>query len=83
MDFKELFTIEEIDELATWFNTHKYEQTVDLGNGISTTELDKILVPMLRVAQTRYRIRAFSGQIYILFRIREILIKEGKVLGEK
>lgn len=80
MEYKPTFTKEEIDELVEWFNTHKYEQAVDLGNGISTANLVETLKPMIRIAQTKYDNRTFSGQIHVLFQIRDTLIRQGKVL---
>ena len=83
MEYKTTYTKEEIDELTNWFSTHQFEQEIDLGNGISTKNLDETLKPMLHIAHTKYDQRIFSGQIHLLFKIREELIKKNKVLGQK
>ena len=82
MEYKPTFTKEEIDELISWFTTHKFEKELILDKGIVVKDLDKALPPLIHVAQTRYENRNFSGQIFMLYKIREALIKQGKVIGE-
>lgn len=79
MIYKPTYTKEEVEELTNWFDTHKYENEVDLGQGILISDLRKALIPMRNIALNKYDNRTFSGQIHILFRIREELIKQGKV----
>jgi hypothetical protein len=83
MDYKPTFTKEEIEDIIQWFSTHKLEQDIDLGNGVHIRELDTALKQLVHIARTRYDNRVFSGQIYMLFKIKDELIKQGKVLGEK
>ena len=83
MEYKSSFTQEETEELISWFNTHQFEKEVDLGQGIVVKDLNKALPPLLHIAKTKYENTCFSGQIFILFRIREELIKQGKVIGEQ
>lgn len=83
MEYKTTFTKEEIDEIASWFETHRCEQDIDLGGGIHIRELDTALKQLLHIARTKYENRVFSGQIFLLFRIRDELLKQGKVIGEK
>ena len=80
MAYKPRYTKEEIDELVNWFHSHKVEQTVDLGNGVSTTHVDDTVKPMLHIAEKHYNNPTFSGQIHMLFLIREQLIAQNKVL---
>lgn len=82
MEYKKTFTKEEIDELIHWFDTHQYEKELDLGIGVSTKNLDQSIPPLIHVARTKYMSPVFSGQIYMLFRIRDALIQQNKVLGE-
>ena len=83
MGFKPTYTKEEIAEIVNWFSAHKFEQDIDMGSGIHIRELDTTLKQLIHVAQTKYENRVFSGQIHMLFKIKEELIKQGKVLGEK
>ncbi len=83
MEYQTSFTKEEIDELAQWFATHECEQEIDLGNGIHINHLDETLRPMLHIARMKHDNRAFSGQIHVLFKIKEELLKQNKVKGEK
>ncbi len=83
MEYQTSFTKEEIDELAQWFATHECEQEIDLGNGIHINHLDETLRPMLHIARIKHDNRAFSGQIHVLFKIKEELLKQNKVKGEK
>ncbi|MDO5482300.1 MAG: hypothetical protein Q4F47_04600 [Bacteroidaceae bacterium] len=83
MEYKPTFTKEEIEDIIHWFATHKLEQDIDLGNGIHIRELDTALKQLTHIAKTRHDNRVFSGQIYMLFKIKDELIKQGKVLGEK
>lgn len=83
MEYKPEYTKDEVDELVHWFNTHTYENEVDLGGGILIGDIQKTLPRMLHIAQTKYENRTFSGQIQLAFRIREELIKQNKVTGEK
>ena len=83
MEYKSSFTKEEIDELEQWFATHEFEQEIDLGSGIHISHVDETLKPTLHIAHAKHDNRAFSGQIHILFKIKEELIKQNKVKGEK
>ncbi|MBR2630857.1 MAG: hypothetical protein IKD25_04940 [Bacteroidaceae bacterium] len=83
MEYKPTFTKEEIEDIIHWFATHKLEQDIDLGNGVHIRELDTALKQLTHIAKTRHDNRVFSGQIYMLFKIKDELIKQGKVLGEK
>lgn len=77
--YKPTFTKQDVDELVNWFNTHQFEDELDLGNGVSTTNLHQSIKPMIHIAQTKYENRTFSGQIYMLYRIRDALIQQNKV----
>ena len=80
MTYKPTYTKEEVEELVNWFDTHKYENGLDLGQGIYIGNISATLIPMRNIALNKYDNRTFSGQIQILFRIREELIKQGKVI---
>ena len=82
MTYKPTYTKEEIDELINWFDTHKYEHELDLGHGLYISDITKTIPPMCNIARTKYENRSFSGQIQMLFNIREELIKQGKVIEQ-
>lgn len=83
MEYKKSYTKEELLELRHWFDTHTYEKELDMGHGLFIPDVDKTLVPMFLTAMDQYENITFSGQIRQLFRIREELIKQNKVIGEK
>lgn len=80
MTYKPTYTQEEVEELVNWFDTHKYENELDLGQGIHIVDMKTTIPPMRNIALTKYNNRTFSGQIQLLFRIREEIIKQGKVI---
>lgn len=79
MTYKPTYTKEEVEELVNWFDTHEYENEVDLGHGICVSDISTTIVPMRNIALKKFDNRSFSGQIQLLFRIKEELIKQGKV----
>lgn len=79
MEYKTSYTKEEVDDLVQWFSTHEFENQIDLGSGINIPDLKKTLPNMLHIAQTKHENRTFSGQVNLAFRIRDELIKQGKV----
>ena len=83
MEYKTAYKKEEIEELVNWFATHTYEKELDLGGGLYIKDLETTIPAMVHVAQTKYDNRTFSGQIYQLYRIRDELLKQNKVIGEK
>lgn len=80
--YQPVYTKEEIDELVNWFETHRYEQDIELGQGIHIRQLDTTLKQFCFIARNQYSNRTFSGPIHTLFRIREELIKQNKVIQE-
>ena len=80
MNYKTTYTKEDVDELLKWFDTHKYDRELDLGHGLYISDVNVTLPPMRDIALTQYDNRTFSGQIRLLFKIREELIKQGKVV---
>ena len=83
MEYKPTYTKEEVAELENWFATHTFEKELDMGDGIYIEDVQTTIVPMLNVARTKYENRNFSGQICFLFKMREELLKQNKVTGEK
>lgn len=83
MEYKTTYTKEEIDELDNWFKTHEYEQELDMGHGIYIANVNETVPPMMHTAKTQHENKVFSGQIQLLFKIRQALIDQNKVKGEK
>ncbi len=81
--YKPTYTKEEVDELIKWFETHTYEKELQLVSGVHIKDLDNTLPQMLHVVRTQYENRNYSGQIHLTFKIRDELIKQNKVTGEK
>ena len=83
MEYKPTYTKEDVAELENWFATHTFEKELDMGDGIYIEDVQTTIVPMLNVARTKYENRNFSGQICFLFKMREELLKQNEVTGEK
>jgi hypothetical protein len=83
MEYKPTYTKEEVAELENWFATHTFEKELDMGGGIYIDDVQMAIGPMLHIARTKYDNRNFSGQIHHLFMMREELLKQNKVTGEK
>ena len=79
MTYKPTYTKEEVEELVNWFDTHQYANELVLAPGLNITNMKAALTQMRNIALNKYDNRSFSGQIQLLFRIREELIKQGKV----
>ncbi len=82
MEYKRIHTKEEIDELASWFEQRKFDQDIDLGSGLHIVELDKTLEQLIHLSKNNYDNPVFSGPITMLYRIKDELIKQGKILEE-
>jgi hypothetical protein len=83
MEYKPTYTKEEIDELVNWFATHTFEKEMDMGGGIYVNDVEQAIGPLIHMARTRYDNRNYSGAIHFLSRIRDELMKQNKVTGEK
>ena len=83
MKYKPTYTKEEADELVRWFETHTFEKELDMGHGLYISDIEMTLPPMLHIVRTKYDNRTFSGQIHMAYKIREELIRQNKVTGEK
>ncbi len=79
MDFKPRYTKEETEELVKWFENHKYENELQIDKAQYITDLKKSLKQFTHIASTQYDNPNFAGFICTLFKIREELIKQGKV----
>ncbi len=79
MTYKRTYTKQEVDELFHWFDTHEYENEINLTPGLKGANV-KLLVEQTRyIAQTKYDNPTYSGQIQLVFHLRDELIRQGKV----
>ena len=79
MEYKATYTKEEVEELIEWFNTHEYENEIDLGEGQLIKDLKKCVKALTHTTLTQHYNTTFSGSIFNLFKAREELIKQNKV----
>lgn len=79
MEYKATYTKAEVEELIGWFNTHEYENEIDLGKGQLIKDVKKCAKALSHTTLTQHHNTTFSGSICNLFRIREALISQGKV----
>lgn len=79
MEYKATYNKEEVEELIEWFRTHEYENEVDLGEGQRINDIKKCVNALTHTTLTQHTNTTFSGSICNLFRIREELIKQGKI----
>lgn len=79
MEFKSRYTKEETAELVQWFESHEYENELRIDKAQYIIDLKKSLKQFTHIALTQYDNPNFAGFICNLFKIREELIKQGKV----
>lgn len=81
MDYKQIYTLEEIESLVAWFEERKSQlpQTLSFLPGISTQDLPTLVDKYITLARHHAQNATYGGQIYHLFCIREALIQQGVV----
>ena len=79
MDYKSIFSKEELNELTDWFNERKDKlpETLQVDDAIFVKDLRQTVDYYLRLVELYHDKRAFSGQLYLLERIRKKLIELG------
>ncbi len=79
MDYKSIFSKEELNELTVWFNERKDKlpETLQVDDAIFVKDLRQTVDYYLRLVELYHDKRAFSGQLYLLERIRKKLIELG------
>lgn len=83
MKYKPEYTKEEIDEMVNWFTSHTFEKEMDMGHGVYICDVEQAIDPLMHMAKTQYENRNYSGAIHFLSLIRDELVKQNKVTGEK
>ena len=77
MDYKNSYTKEEVMELYEWFDTHDYPTEMDLGHGVYVKDTKLLIEKSRAVAQKKHNNPTYSGQINLLFQLREKIIQNG------
>ncbi|MGN1240847.1 MAG: DUF6965 family protein [Alloprevotella sp.] len=79
MDYKSIFSKEELNELTDWFNERKDKlpETLQVDDATFVKDLHQTVDYYLRLVELYHDKRAFSGQLYLLERIRKKLIELG------
>ena len=79
MDYKSIFSKEELNELTDWFNERKDKlpETLQVDDATFVKDLRQTVDYYLRLVELYHDKRAFSGQLYFLERIRKKMIELG------
>lgn len=77
MDYKSIFSKEELKELTDWFKERKDKlpETLQVDEATFVKDLRQTVDYYLRLVELYHDKRAFSGQLYLLERIRKKLIE--------
>lgn len=79
MDYKSIFSKEELKELTDWFKERqdKLPETLQVDDATFVRDLRLTVEFYLRLVELYQDKSAFSGQLYLLERIRKKLIELG------
>ncbi len=77
MEFKKIYTTEEVTELFEWFKDIAYEGPLDIGHGQKFLNAKRTIDSIILQAKSQIGNPAFAGMIHKLFIAREELIKQG------
>lgn len=75
MEYKNTYTIEEVEELYKWFDTHDYPSEIDLGHGVVVKDTKMLVNKSKTIALRKYDNPTFSGQINFLYLVRDEIIR--------
>lgn len=79
MEYKRTYKKDEVQELYQWFDTHQFENEIELGFGVSVKNVKETIKNSRFIVLEKYDNPTYSGQIQLLFHLRDELIKQGKV----
>lgn len=76
---KELYTLEEINDLTSWFEARmdKLPKSLEVMPGVTAPDLHLVVSNYIDVANLHKENPTYTGQISHLFRIREVLMSQG------
>lgn len=75
MDYKKRYTPEEIKEVAEWFKNHKEQmpQSLDVDKATHIPNFPSTVNSYIDIAQAHMDNATYSGQIYLLFKMRDVM----------
>lgn len=79
MDYKSIFSKEELKELTDWFKERldALPESLQVDDATFVNDLRQTVEYYLRLVELYHDKRTFSGQLYLLERIRKKLIELG------
>ncbi len=77
MEFKKVYTKEEVTELYDWFKDLNYDGPLDIGHGQKFLNAKRTIENIILQTKPQMNNPAFAGMIHILFVAKEELIKQG------
>lgn len=77
MEYKKVYTDEEIDELVSWFKGHmdQLPQSLNMGKGIVVPDLKHTVQLYINIVQRNKSNPVFAAQIYHLFNMRDAVLQ--------
>lgn len=78
MDYKKHYTVEELNDIISWFSIHKdhLPQSLQLDKATYIMDLKNTMVHFLDIIKKHKDNPTYAAQIYILFLIREAVRKK-------
>ncbi len=73
MEYKKLYSQEEIDEITVWFESHKDQlpESLDVDKATHMSNFRQTVSSYIDIARLHRENATYSGQIYFLFQMRE------------
>lgn len=73
MEYKKLYSQEEIDELIAWFEAHKEDlpKSLDVDKATHMADFRSTVKNYMDIARLHRENATYSGQIYFLFQMRD------------
>ncbi len=73
MEYKKLYSQEEIDEITAWFESHKDQlpESLDVDKATHMSNFRQTVSSYIDIARLHRENATYSGQIYFLFQMRE------------
>lgn len=74
-----LYTKEELDEIVSWFKARmdQLPEELTIAPGVTTKELPAVVARYYDIIDLHKENPTYTGQIGHLFKIRDVLIKQG------
>lgn len=78
MEYKQLFSKDEIDAVVEWFNNHKDQmpESLQVDKATYLPDFPRTVNNYIDIAHVHYQNPTYSGQIFFLFKLQEAMKKE-------